>query len=375
MRRRSGSLRQREGPESPGGGGIGFRISLFLVEAIMLDKDYEVSDPRIGDYSELEKILPRDYYPLLRRKDTQRAIFAAKSFIEDHLCEALHLTMVTAPMELEAESATRWKRMALKRFGAEPGEGICTHMRAVRKAGFVDYDHIADLDRWDWEAAIRPEERGLDFLKGVVNRVWKTVVDAQDHLQYLFPELKAPKYADLPRKLTFFHAEDILEMYQDLAPEHRETAILQEYKAIFVIGSGWMLRDGYPHQARAADEDNWCTVTGSIDGRPRHGLNGYLLVWNPVTRARHEMASMGIRADAESLKMQAQLTGHADSVRSPYHKAILDGTIPLSMGGWIGQSRTLMVLLRKAHLGEVIVSAWPKTLKEICARRNIQVLE
>lgn len=164
-------------------------------------------------------------------------------------------------------------------------------------------------------------------------------------------------------------------MYPELPRKQRETAILQECPAVFIIGIGWTLKDGYPHEMRAADYDDWVSEATSIDGRPVHGLNGDILVWNHVTKRRHELTSMGIRVNAETLQRQLELTGQLDFLKFPYHQAILNNRIPLSIGGGIGQSRTLMLLLRKAHLGEVTVSVWPKILKEICARKNINVLE
>jgi len=376
----------------------------------MLDKRADLAGPGIGDYEELEKILPKDYQSLLSPKETQRAIFAAKNFIEQRLCEALDLMMVTVPLIVDAESgvndyldrdgsrtpiqfhisndrdrhpldgqivqaATKWKRMALKRFDMPPGEGLCTDMRAVRKDYFLDHDHSVYVDQWDWERAIAPEARNLEFLKEIVNRIWRVLVDAEEHVQALFPQLKDDRYPNLPKKLTFLHAEDILDMYPDMPRKQRETAILQECPAVFIIGIGWTLQDGYPHEMRAADYDDWCTEVRSIDGRMCHGLNGDILVWNPVTKRRHELSSMGIRVDAGALKKQLELTGQLDFLRYPYHRAILNGESPLSIGGGIGQSRTLMLLLRKAHLGEVTVSVWPKILKEICAQKNIHVLE
>jgi len=164
-------------------------------------------------------------------------------------------------------------------------------------------------------------------------------------------------------------------MYPDLPRKQRETTILQKYPAIFIIGIGWTLKDGYPHEMRAADYDDWVTETVSEDNRPMHGLNGDILVWNPVTKRRHELTSMGIRVTKETLKKQLEITGQLDFLKLPYHQAILNDKIPLSMGGGIGQSRTYMYILRTAHLGEVSVTIWPKELKEICAKKNIFVLE
>jgi aspartate--ammonia ligase len=194
-------------------------------------------------------------------------------------------------------------------------------------------------------------------------------------VQQLFPKLKTDRYPDLPDELRFLHAEDILDLYPDLPRKQRETAILQKHPAIFIIGIGWTLKDGYPHELRAADYDDWVTETRSDDGRRMHGLNGDILVWNPVTRRRHELSSMGIRVNPETLKIQLEMTGQLEFLKYPYHHAIINNEIPLSIGGGIGQSRTLMLLLKKAHLGEVSVTVWPQILKEICAKKNIFVLE
>jgi aspartate--ammonia ligase len=179
----------------------------------------------------------------------------------------------------------------------------------------------------------------------------------------------------MPDEITFLHAEEILERYPDLPRKQRETKISKEYPAIFIYGIGWTLEDGYPHEMRAADYDDWVTETISKDGRPMHGLNGDILVWNPVTQRRHELTSMGIRVNAETLKQQLKMTGQQDFLELPYHKAILNDEIPLSIGGGIGQSRTYMYLLKKAHIGEVSVTVWPKILKDMCKKKNIHVLE
>jgi aspartate--ammonia ligase len=366
--------------------------------------------PGIGDYAELEKVLPKDYVSLLTPKETQKAIFAVKHYIEENLCKELNLMMVQVPLIVDAESgvndmldrdgsrtpvqfhisndynkhpidaqvvqaATKWKRMALKQFDLKPGEGICTDMRAVRKDYFLDHDHSAYVDQWDWEEAITERERNLSYLKDTVRRIWKVLKGAERQVQGLFPQLKTGKYPNLPDEITFLHAEDILEQYPNMPRKQRETVILQEYPAIFIIGIGWVLKDGYPHEMRAADYDDWVTETRSEDGRPMHGLNGDILVWNPVTQRRHELSSMGIRVNAASLKKQLELSGQLGSLNYPYHKGIVSGDLPLSIGGGIGQSRTYMYLLRKAHLGEVSVTVWPRILKEMCVRRNIRVIE
>jgi aspartate--ammonia ligase len=376
----------------------------------MADKKADLAGPGIGNYDELEKILPKDYNSLLDRKETQQAIFAVKNYIEENLCKELNLMMVQVPLIVNVESgvndfldrdgsrtpiqfhisndynkhpvdaqvvqaATKWKRMALTQFGMQPGEGLCTDMRAVRKDYFLDHDHSVYVDQWDWELAITEKQRNLQFLTSVVKKIWKVIKGAEVYAQELFPKLKTNKYPNLPEELTFLHAEDILDKFPDMPRKQRETAILQEYPAIFIYGIGWILQDGYPHEMRAADYDDWVTETKSADGRPMHGLNGDILVWNPVTKRRHELMSGGIRVDAASLKQQLEITGQLDFLKLPYHQAIMKDEIPLSIGGGIGQSRTQMLLLKKAHLGEVSVTVWPKILKDMCARKNIHVLE
>jgi len=370
----------------------------------------DLAGPGIGNYEELQKILPEEYSSLLTRRETQKAIFALKRFIEDNLSKHLNLMMVTVPLIVDVESgvndmldrdgsrtpiqfhiandydknpidaqivqaATKWKRVALKEFGMRIGEGLCTDMRAVRKDYFLDHDHSAYVDQWDWERVMPAEQRNLDFLKEIVGKLWKVIVEAELYAQALFPELRDKRYPNLPKKLTFIHAEDLLKMYPDLPRKQRETAILQECPAIFIIGIGHPLDDGYPHEMRAADYDDWITETKQVDGKTYHGLNGDILVWNHVTRRRHELSSMGIRVNAETLRRQLQISGQLDFLQFPYHHAITKHEIPLSIGGGIGQSRTMMLVLRKAHLGEVTVSVWPKILKEICAKKNINVLE
>jgi aspartate--ammonia ligase len=273
------------------------------------------------------------------------------------------------------QAATKWKRIALKQFECKVGEGICTDMRAVRKDYFLDHDHSCYVDQWDWERVITAEQRNLGFLKDVVGRIWKVLVGAEKFAQEMFPALKDSRYPNLPEKLTFLHAEEILDMYPDLPRKQRETEVLQKYPAIFIIGIGWQLKDGYPHENRAADYDDWITETLSETGKPVHGLNGDILVWNSLTKRRHELTSMGIRVNAHSLVKQLEMAKLTDNLKFPYHQAIVHNEIPLSVGGGIGQSRTLMLLLRKAHLGEVSVTVWPKVLKEMCAKKNIFVLE
>ncbi|MHC4346681.1 MAG: aspartate--ammonia ligase [Planctomycetota bacterium] len=376
----------------------------------MADKKADLAGPGIGDYAELEKILPQDYSSLLTPKETQLATYAAKDYIEQNMCKELNLIRVTVPLIVDVESgvndlldrdgsrtpiqfhisndydknpvdaqvvqaATKWKRVALKQFGMDVGEGLLTDMRAVRKDYFLDHDHSAYVDQWDWELTITAEQRNLDFLREVVNKLWKVLKGAERHVQEMFPQLKTDKWPDMPDELTFIHAEEILEKFPDLPRKERETAILQEYPAIFIIGIGWVLEDGYPHEMRAADYDDWVTPTTSEDGRPMHGINGDILVWNPVTKRRHELTSMGIRVNAETLRQQLEICGQLDFLKLPYHQGIINGDLPLSIGGGIGQSRTFMLLLKKAHIGEVSATVWPRILKDMSKKKNIHVIE
>jgi aspartate--ammonia ligase len=375
-----------------------------------LDKTADLAGPGIGNYTDLEKILPDSYRSVLTPKETQIAVFELKDYIEANLCKELNLMRVSVPLIVDTDSgvndtldrdgsrtpicfhiandhnenpvdcqivqaATKWKRMALKQFDMKPGEGLITDMRAVRKDYFLDHDHSAYVDQWDWELAITSEQRTISFLKSVVEKIWKVIKGAESHINGCFPQLRSDSHQDLPETLTFIHAEDILERYPQLPRKERETQILQTYPAIFIYGIGWPLKDGYPHELRAADYDDWATETVSEDGHPIHGLNGDILVWNPVTKRRHELMSGGIRVTPETLKIQLEMAGQTDFLQLPYHRAILNNRIPLSIGGGIGQSRTYMLLLKKAHLGEVSVSVWPKILKAICHEKNIHVLD
>jgi len=375
-----------------------------------LDKTADLAGPGIGNYEELAGVLPDDYNSLLDPKQTQEAITLVKRYIEANLCRELKLMRVEVPLIVDVESgvndyldrdgsrtpvqfhisndrdvhpveaqvvqaATKWKRVALKQFGMHPGEGLVTDMRAVRKDYFLDHDHSAYVDQWDWEKVITAKQRNLDYLRETVESIWKVIKGAEKYVHGLFPQLQSDRYPPLPDQLTFLHAEEILERYPDLPRKARETAILQEYPAVFIYGIGWVLKDGYPHEMRAADYDDWVTPTSGHNGDSMHGLNGDILVWNPVTRRRHELSSMGIRVNAQTLKQQLEITGQLDFLKLPYHQAIINNELPLSIGGGIGQSRTVMLLLRKAHLGEVSVTVWPRILKEICREKNIHVLE
>lgn len=373
------------------------------------DKKADLAGPGIGTYEDVERILPKDYESLLTQKETQIALATLKKYIEEGLSKELNLFRVECPLIVEKESGmndyldrdgsrtpidfqcglglpkkidtqivqavTKWKRWALTQFDCEVGEGIFTDMRAVRKDYFLDHDHSSYVDQWDWEKVITVEDRDLDYLKDTVKRIWKVLTGAEKFVQKKFPQLKTKKYPSLPDNIRFIHAEEILDMYPDLPRKARETEIIQKYPAVFILGVGYTLKDGYPHEMRAADYDDWITETTSEDGKPMHGLNGDILVWNPITKRRHELTSMGIRVTKETLKQQLEITGQTHFLTMPYHKMILNDEIPLSIGGGIGQSRTYMLLLKKAHLGECSVTVWPKILRDICKKKNIHVLQ
>lgn len=346
---------------------------------------------------------------MLKPLKRMEALYDIKDYIEKGLARELNLQMVQVPLIVSKDSgvndyldrdgsrtpidfpaglglpkrieaqvvqaATKWKRMALAQFECEVGQGINTDMRAVRKDYFLDHDHSSYVDQWDWEKRIVPENRNLDYLKDTVKRIWKVIYGASQMVKSKYPELNDPRYPDIPEELKFFHAEEILEMYPDLPRKQRETKLIQEYPAVFIIGIGWVLKDGYPHEMRAADYDDWVTPTITKNGEQFHGLNGDILVWNPVTQRRHELSSMGIRVTKDTLVQQLKISGQEDFLKLPYHQAIMNDSIPLSIGGGIGQARTYMYLLRAAHLGEVTVTIWPDELKKICREKNIHVLE
>jgi aspartate--ammonia ligase len=375
----------------------------------MMNKKADLAGPGIGTYEEVERVLPEDYESLLTPKETQQAIKSIKNYIEEGLSKELNLFRVECPLIVDRDSGmndyldrdgsrtpidfqcglglpkkidaqivqavTKWKRWALTQFGCNVGEGIFTDMRAVRKDYFLDHDHSSYVDQWDWEKVINAEDRNLDYLKDTVKKLWKILKGAEKTVQKQFPQLKTNKYPSLPDNIRFIHAEEILDMYPDLPRKARETEIIQKYPAIFIIGIGYTLNDGYPHEMRAADYDDWITETTSEDGKPMHGLNGDILTWNPITERRHELSSMGVRVTKETLKQQLEITGQTSFLKMPYHQMILNDDIPLSIGGGIGQSRTYMLLLKKAHLGECSVTVWPKILKNICKKKNIYVLE
>ena len=375
----------------------------------MKSKTSDLAGPGISTYEAVKEALPKDYRALQTPLKRMEALYEVKEFIEKGLAKALNLQMVQVPLIVSKDSgvndyldrdgsrtpvefpaglglekrieaqvvqaATKWKRMALAQFDCEVGQGINTDMRAIRKDYFLDHDHSSYVDQWDWEKRISEKDRTLEYLIETVREIWAVIRDAGRMAKEKFPELNTNEYPDFPEELKFIHAEEILDMFPDLPRKERETELLKKYPAVFIIGIGAVLEDGYPHELRAADYDDWITPTINKDGKQYYGLNGDILVYNPVTGRRHELSSMGVRVTKESMKVQLELSDQMDFLDLPYHQAILNDEIPLSIGGGIGQARTYMYLLRTAHLGEVTVSVWPEELKKICAEKNIHVLE
>jgi aspartate--ammonia ligase len=350
-------------------------------------------------------IFPRAYQPVLSLRETERAIRLIKEFFQTNLAVALNLTRVTAPLFVHSgtginddlngverpvafpvrdlrgarveivHSLAKWKRLMLADYGFGHGEGLYTDMNAIRPDEGLDNTHSLYVDQWDWERVIDPgQDRTIPFLKETVRALWATFVEADAALRKEFKPV-AEKVAPIPRELVFLHAEEILARYPTLPRKERETRIVQEIPGVFIIGIGATLKDGYPHEMRAADYDDWCTPTvKGPDGEQYHGLNGDILMWNPVTKRRHELSSMGIRVTRETLVQQLKETNQEHFLNLPYHKMILANEIPQSIGGGIGQSRTYQYLLGKAALGECSVTIWPHQLHEACAAKGIHLL-
>ena len=334
----------------------------------------------------MEKLfIPKGYKPLLSLRDTEVAIKELKDFFEDSLAKNLNLTRVSAPLfvnkgsglnddlngierpvsfDMKAmpefniqivHSLAKWKRLALHRYEFEHGEGLYTDMNAIRRDEDLDNIHSIYVDQWDWEKVIPNGRRNIEYLKETVEQVYKAI-----RLTELAVEARFDIEAVLPKKITFIHTEELVERYPDLTPKERENAAAKEFGAIFLIGIGGILPDGQRHDGRAPDYDDW--TSESENGY--HGLNGDIIVWNEALDSAFELSSMGIRVDEEALKRQVKITGDEDRLQLEWHKALLNGLFPLTIGGGIGQSRMAMFLLRKKHIGEVQSSVWPKEVRD-----------
>lgn len=341
-------------------------------------------------------IKPTGYKALLDTKQTEQAIKQIKDFFQENLSTELRLSRVTAPLfvlqglginddlngverpvtfpikdlgDAKAEvvhSLAKWKRLTLAEYHIEPDYGIYTDMNAIRADEELDNLHSLYVDQWDWEAVITKEERTLSYLKNVVERIYAAIL----RTEYLTCETYKEIKPFLPRKIHFIHSEELLQLYPNLSPKEREDAICKKYGAVFIIGIGGKLSDGKKHDGRAPDYDDWSTV--AEDGRA--GLNGDILIWYPVLERSFELSSMGIRVDQEALLRQLKLEGKEDRKQLFFHRQLLDGRLPLSIGGGIGQSRLCMVMLHKAHIGEIQASIWPDDMRAECAQLGMPLI-
>ena len=332
-------------------------------------------------------IVPRHYLSKLDLLETEVAIKAAKDIFETQLSAALGLTRVSAPLFVRPESGlnddlngverpvqfdildvggaqvqivqslAKWKRMALAAYGFGPGTGLYTDMNAIRRDEILDNLHSVYVDQWDWEMVITKEQRSRQFLREKVARLWQVFTRSQELLCGRFPCLS--RY--FPETITFVSTQELEDRWPEKTPREREDAIAREHGAVFLMGIGGDLRSGAPHDGRAPDYDDWA-------------LNGDIIIWYPVLERAVELSSMGIRVDAGSLERQLAVRGCPERRELPFHKALLEGKLPLTMGGGIGQSRICMVLLEKAHIGEVQASIWPPEQAELCAAHGVHLL-
>lgn len=331
-------------------------------------------------------ILPENYKSSTDLRQTQRAIKFIKDTFQRKLASALNLERVSAPLFVEeasglnddlngverpvsfdlkqtgvkaviVHSLAKWKRMALKLYSFAPGEGLYTDMNAIRRDEETDNLHSVYVDQWDWELIIDKERSTADTLKETVLKITGVLADTLRELKAKYPAVKT----EIRREVYFISAAELEARYPALTPKERERAVTKEHKTVFVSGIGWPLKNGLPHDGRAPDYDDW-------------SLNGDLLIYNEVLEDAFELSSMGIRVDADSLEKQLNAAGCPGRKKHLYHKLILEGKLPLTIGGGIGQSRLCMLLLGKAHIGEVQASLWPEGMREECSKNGINLL-
>ena len=334
-------------------------------------------------------IIKKDYKCLLDRQQTEQGIKLIKEFFQQNLSTELRLRRVTAPLfvlkglginddlngveravsfpikdlgDAKAEvvhSLSKWKRLTLAEYQIKPGYGVYTDMNAIRSDEELDNLHSLYVDQWDWEAVITRPDRTLAFLKDVVKRIYAAIL----RTEYLACETYPQLTPFLPKDIHFVHSEELLAMYPDLSPKEREDAICKKWGAVFIIGIGGKLSNGEKHDGRAPDYDDWSTVAEN----GLAGLNGDILIWYPVLERSFELSSMGIRVDKEALLRQLEIEGKEERKELYFHRQLLEDKLPLSIGGGIGQSRLCMVMLHKAHIGEIQASIWPDTMRKECA--------
>lgn len=331
-------------------------------------------------------VFPKGYSSSLTQKDTQRAIKIIKDTFQVKLAEALNLDRVTAPLmvtkasginddlngverkvhftmkEIDGtaevvQSLAKWKRMALHRYGYTEGEGIYTDMNAIRRDDDCDNTHSLFVDQWDWEKVITKEQRTVEYLQATVRAIIKALAETNKVLQEKYPVLDTVINEDV----FFITSQELEDMYPDKSGKERENLITKEHGTVFIMGIGARLKSGHRHDGRAPDYDDW-------------SLNGDILVWDKELNAALEISSMGIRVDSDSLKKQLETANATERMSFPYHQGVLSGTLPLTIGGGLGQSRICMFLLGKAHVGEVQVSIWPDDMRDKCAQNGIVLL-
>lgn len=341
-------------------------------------------------------ILPKGYHALISPLDTAGAFQKIKYFMESHLEKELNLHRVSAPLFVRqntginddlngveravsfpmkafddaraevVQSLAKWKRMALAEYRIPAGEGLYTSMYAIRADEIPDNLHSLFVDQWDWEKHITEADRTIKFLKQTVEKIYHVLREAEVYVHQLYPAIQPI----LPETIHFIHSESMLKLYPDLTPSQRETEIVKKYGAVFLMGIGGHLSDGKKHDGRAPDYDDW--TTPNEDGHK--GLNGDILIYNPVLGRAFELSSMGIRVDKKALLHQLHLEGQERRLDLLFHRRLMEDQLPLSMGGGIGQSRVAMFLLRKAHIGEVSAAIWPEEMVHVCKAHGIQLL-
>lgn len=332
-------------------------------------------------------IIPEGYKSALDERETQRAIKKVKDYFQQELAYGLQLRRVTAPLFVIPEtglndtlngyerrveftikdmdetrveivqSLAKWKRMALGKYGIEPGRGLYTDMNAIRRDEELDNLHSIYVDQWDWEKVITKEQRTEEYLEETVTTIYHALKNLGDYVNRLYRDIQV----EIPNEITFITTQELEDAYPDKTPKEREDIVAEKYGAVFIKKIGGVLASGEKHDGRAPDYDDW-------------ELNGDIILWNDVLKQAFEISSMGIRVDAESMRRQLEIDGKTDRLEMPFHKGVIDGTIPLSIGGGIGQSRLCMFFLKKAHIGEVQVSVWPDDMIEECAENDIFLL-
>ena len=335
----------------------------------------------------LPLILPENYQSAIDLMESQRAIKKIKDFFQQELAYGLELRRVSAPLfvdpktglndnlngverrvsftlkdidEMEVEvvqSLAKWKRMALGKYQIQPGHGIYTDMNAIRRDEELDNLHSVYVDQWDWEKVITKEQRNEEYLKETVTTIYNAIKNLGDYVNRLYRNIQT----EIPNEIFFITTQELEDMYPGLTPKEREDAITKEHGAVFIMKIGGQLASGEKHDGRSPDYDDW-------------ELNGDIILWNEVLDRAFEISSMGIRVDAEAMKRQLELAGCPERAELPFQKAILNDELPYTIGGGIGQSRLCMFFLRKAHIGEVQASVWPRDMVDKCAEHNIYLL-